>query len=603
MMKLSVILFSGLIALLSVGGYSEAGFPLHIGGAYNDYGKAVATDDKGNLYVSGYFQGKTDFGGIEKTAYGDPTNPAEVDIFIAKYSPVGNLIWVRSGTGPGAQMPHSVVVNGSSVYMVGYISNAATFEGADQPTDAGTGRDAFVCKYDTDGNFKWAFHLGDPETGTLTTDDARFEDGFDLAVDSIGNIYITGTFNGTINLDPANSNAAATFTGNTASRDIFVASYTADGKYRWGFAIGGSGQDEGHAIRIGKDGSVYVAGFFSNMTDFDPGRNINAKNSAGGWDAFLAKYDSGGKNIWVRSFGGTGNDQVRPGAMELREIDGKEYVFVGGDFTTTMEVFTADGYVQAASAGGGDIFLSRYDTDGNLTWIKTASGPGGTEFIHRIATDSFGSVYATGQITGTVDFNPGNIALTLTSLGQSDAFMVKYDKNGNLLLARNIGGNDSDPDLSEIGTGLAIDIWDNQYLTGRFYGSATYYDLQSAGGTDAFVLRFYSENSCLNIADDLKLNIFCAQHHGKTYQFALNYSPDSAESLWKADLSTLSETQSSNLSCIPVGDDLILNVPCAIFRGKQYQFSLNFYRNPRDLSGVYWRMDLNTVKERKRCGK
>lgn len=594
------ILFLGLIALWGFAAHSEAGFPLRIGGAYNDYGKAVAADDKGNLYVSGYFQGKTDFGGIEKTAYGDPTNPAEVDIFLVKYSPVGDLIWVRTGGGPGAQMPHSVVVNGSSVYMVGYISNATTFEGAGQPTDAGTGRDAFVCKYDTDGNFKWAFHLGDPETGTLAADDARFEDGFDLAADSAGNIYITGTFNGILKLDPANpNNTAAVFSSNNASRDIFMASYEADGKYRWGFAVGGPGQDEGHAIRVGKDGAVYLAGFFSNMTDFDPGRNINVKNSAGGWDAFLAKYDSSGKNIWVRSFGGSGSDQVRPGAMEIREIDGKEYVFAGGDFTTTMELYTGSGSVQAVSAGGGDIFLSRYDTDGNLTWIKTASGPGGTEFFHRIATDSFGSVYATGQISGTVDFNPGGIALTLTSLGQSDAFMVKYDKNGNLLWARNIGGNDTDADSFEIGTGLAIDIWDNQYLSGRFYGTANAYDLQSAGGTDAFVLRFPSENSCLNIGDDLKLKIFCVRYHDRTYQLLLEYYPDPAELLWKADPFAFSETRSGNLSCIPAGDELGLTIDCALFRGKQYQFSLNFYRNPNDLSGVYWRMDLNTLKEKK----
>lgn len=598
-MKLIVkILFMGLIALSGVAGHSEAGFPLRIGGADSDYGKAIATDDKGHLYVAGYFQGKTDFGGIEKTAYGDPTNPAEVDIFLAKYSAVGDLIWVRTGSGPGAQMPHSVVINGGSVYMVGYISNAATFEGSDQPTDAGTGRDAFVCKYDTDGNFKWAFHLGDPETGTLTADDDRFEDGFDLTADAVGNIYITGTFNGTINLDPANPNTAATF--NTASRDIFAASYTADGKYLWGFRIGGEGQDHGHAIRVGKDGSVYLSGFFSNMADFDPGRNVNAKNSVGGWDAFLAKYDPAGKNIWVRNFGGSGNDQVRPGAMELREIDGKEYLFIGGDFTGNIGFFATTGsYIQAESAGGGDIFLSRYDTDGNLTWMKNASGPGGTEFIHRIVTDSFGSVYATGQMIGKVDFNPNGNAMTLTSLGQSDVFMVKYDKNGNLLWAKNIGGNNSDADMFEIGTGIAIDIWDNQYLTGKFYGTVNAYDLQSAGQTDAFVIRFPSENSCLSVGDDLKLNIFCAQFRGKTFQFVLNYYPDSTEGLWKADISTLSETKSSNFACIPVGEDLVLNAACAQFRGKSYQFSMNFYPNPLDLSGSYWRMDLNTLKEKK----
>ncbi|NJL58820.1 MAG: hypothetical protein HC887_03395, partial [Desulfobacteraceae bacterium] len=203
--------------ILSMSASAEAGFPIRIGGANSDYGEAVAVDSAGYIYAAGYFQGTVNFGGIEKTASGDADNSAEVDVFLVKYSPIGDVKWVRTISGAGTQMPHSLVVSGKNIYMIGNIADIATFEGSDNPPlNAGAGRNAFVCKYDTDGNFVWAFQLGDEESGELIADDDRFEDGFDLTTDSAGNIYITGTFNGTIDLDPSDGNDSSdTFTSNS----------------------------------------------------------------------------------------------------------------------------------------------------------------------------------------------------------------------------------------------------------------------------------------------------------------------------------------------------------------------------------------------------
>lgn len=587
-----------IVIIFAMTTFGEAGFPVRIGGAGSDYGKAVSVDSAGYVYVAGYFQGTTDFGGIVKTAIGSPESAAEVDIFLAKYSPMGELQWVRTISGSGPQMPNSLVVSGSNVYMIGYISGSTTFEcSIDAPLEAGAGRNVFVCKYDIEGNFIWAFHLGDEETGTLSADDDRFEDGFDLALDIAGNIYITGTFNGTIDLDPSDGNDSSdTFVSNSNSRDIFVASYTSDAKYRWGFAIGGSGQDHGHAIRVSKDGSIFLAGFFSDIVDFEPGRNVNALSSGGGWDAFLAKYDANGKNLWAKKFGGTGNDQVRPGAMELREVDGKERLCLGGDFTGTTDFNLGAGFNGIQGSGAEDMFAACYDTDGGLIWVKSAPGSeNSTAFVHRLSIDSYGNVYATGQMIGSLTFAVSGSPYLINNIGRSDVFVVKYDKNGNFIWAKTVGGIDSAADITEIGTGLATDIWDNVYATGRFFGTAGI-GLQSTGNTDAFIMKYPSENTCLNVGSDLDIKIPCAQYHGKYYQFLLKFYPDPNILIWKIDLSTFLEIQAPTGSCMSVEDNLVFKAACTNYQGNAYQFIMDFYANPYDLKGLFWKMDITSLK-------
>ncbi len=107
---------------------------------------------------------------------------------------------------------------------------------------------------------------------------------------------------------------------------------------------------------------------------------------------------------------------------------------------------------------------------------------------------------------------------------------------------------------------------------------------------------FGAEN-CIAVGDDLKLNIF-AQYQGSQYGFALNYTPVSADPsgfYWKADISTFLQIQRDPAACIPVSDDLRLNV-CAQHRGTNYEFSLDYTPVSEDASGFYWKADINTFK-------
>jgi hypothetical protein len=314
------------------------------------------------------------------------------------------------------------------------------------------------------------------------------DEAFDLALDSAGNVYVTGIFTNTITLNGRNIASAG-------STDIFVVSYDANGKYRWGFTIGGAGQDHGHAIRVGGNGKVYLAGLFAQTVDFDPSANTTALTSEGGWDAFFAQYDTNGNFQWAKRFGGRANDQVRPGAMA---IDARGNVYLAGDFALTADFDLGPGVANLTSKGSGDIFIAKYDANANSIWAIGVGGAG-LDAAHRLTVDANENVYATGWFVGAVDFDPSAGTRTLNGAGlngASDVFVAKYDQRGNLVWVNGFGAPVSGQDKFSLGGGIALDALGNVVIAGRFYGevdvdpSAKNFALKSAGESDGFVVKY-----------------------------------------------------------------------------------------------------------------
>lgn len=480
---------------------ASSGFPLSLGSVGNDYGKDIATDAQGNVYVAGYFQGEVDFdpwGESEaiRTATGDPSVAANIDAFVASYDPSGRLRWVRTVSGPGMAMPHSMVVAQGRVYVAGYAGGSTAFEGNDSAFEGGEGRNAAVFAYDDQGSFLWARGFGDDEANVTETNDVRVEDAFDLAADSTGNLYVVGVFHGLVDLDPGVGNVprqSSAGPGGDPSRDGFVVSLTSDGDYRFGGTLGGVGQDHIHAISALDDGSIVMAGFFESEVDFDPSdAGTLTRTASSAWDAYVARYEIQGQALsplWVHAFGGTGNDQVRPGAIAVLPSGD---VVVGGDFTGTADFDPGGTGHTATSAGMGDIFVASYDPLGTLQFVHTASGADGLDFVHRLVVQADGDLFATGEVTGSVVFEPDGEAMSATATGATDVFVAKYEAGG-LTWVGTLGGQDDT--TYELGTGIAADPWGAVYVTGRYTGTAdldlgsAVQDATCAGGVDAFVAR------------------------------------------------------------------------------------------------------------------
>ncbi|HDP76053.1 MAG TPA: T9SS type A sorting domain-containing protein [Bacteroidales bacterium] len=187
---------------------------------------------------------------------------------------------------------------------------------------------------------------------------------------------------------------------------------------------------------------------------------------------------------WAKRMGGTGYDEGSSIA-----IDASGNVYITGEFGGTADFDPGEGTYTLTSAGGWDIFVSKFDSAGNFLWAKRMGGTG-WDGGNSIAIDASGNVYITGVFSGTADFDPGEGTYTLTSAGERDIFVSKLDSAGNFVWARRMGGTGLNG-----GNSIAIDASGNVYITGYFCGTADFdpgagtYTLTSAGEADIFVSK------------------------------------------------------------------------------------------------------------------
>ena len=331
---------------------------------------------------------------------------------------------------------------------------------------------AVMIAYTTNAqNYEWAKAIGG----------STLDESNSIALDNLGNIYITGYFQGTADFDPSASVANLTSTG---SRDVFFAKYDSEGNYVWAKNIGGSSYDVGYSIKVDVLGNVYVGGIFQGTADFDPSASVANLTSAGGLDAFFAKYDNNGNYVWSKNVGGSAYDYVTSIAL-----DDSGNIYITGYFYGSSD-FDPSASTVNLTASGDDVFFAKYDNDGNYIWAKNVGGSAYDNGVF-IAVDNSGNVYLTGFFINTADFDPSASVANLTSAGIRDIFFAKYDNDGNYIWAKAIGGSTND-DV----TSMVLDSSGNVYITGIFLGTADFdpstsvENLTSSGFEDIFFAKY-----------------------------------------------------------------------------------------------------------------
>ncbi|MEP3118143.1 MAG: SBBP repeat-containing protein, partial [Alphaproteobacteria bacterium] len=457
-------------------------FPIVIGGTSTDRGVSVSVDSSGNSYVTGTFRDTVDFDPGAGTT--NLTGAGNDDTFIAKYNSDGTLAWAKSAGGTGSDYGRSIAVDSSgNSYLTGNFSGTADFDpgaGTTNLTSAGSD-DAFIAKYNSDGTLAWAKNVGGTD----------FDIGYSIEVDSSGNSYVTGTFQGTADFDPGAGTTNLTSAGDS---DVFIAKYDSDGALVWAKSVGETNTDRGNSISVDSSGNSYVTGEFRNTVDFDPGAGTTNLTSAGNRDVLIAKYDSDGALVWAKNVGGTSSD-----TSYSIEVDSSGNSYVTGNFSGTADFDPGAGTANLTSAGSSDVFIAKYDSDGALAWAKNVSGTSGDEG-YSISVDSSGNSYVTGFFQGTADFDPGAGTTDLTSAGGSDVFIAKYNSDGALVWAKNVGGTSYDQ-----GQSISVDSSGNSYVTGYFQGTADFdpgagtANLTSAGGSDGFIAKYDSDGNFVSV--------------------------------------------------------------------------------------------------------
>jgi len=410
-----------------------------------DFGRGIATDGSGNSIVTGRFRGTATFGDTTLTSAGLE------DIFIAKYDGDGNFLWVEQAGGTDGDSGTGIATDGSgNIVVTGSFRYTATF--GDTTLTSGS-VDIFIAKYDGDGNLLWVKQAAGP----------GFTFGGGITTDGSGNSIVAGRFNGTVDFGD-------TTLTSVGSRDIFIAKYDSDGNFLWVEQGGTTDPFSSGENIIATDGlgNIFVTGHFIGMATFGD----TTLTSAGGSDIFIAKYDGDGNFLWIEQAGGTISDQAVGIAT-----DGLGNSIVTGFFFGTATF----GDTTLSSAGDVDIFIAKYDGDGNFLWVEQAGGTD-RDVGRAIEMEGLGNIVVTGNFNGMATFG----STTLTSNGGSDIFIAKYDGDGNFLWVEQAGGTNQD-----FGDGIATDGSGNSVVIGTFSGTATFGDttLTSAGSQDIFVAK------------------------------------------------------------------------------------------------------------------
>ncbi len=297
--------------------------------------------------------------------------------------------------------------------------------------------------------------------------------GHAIDLDDSNNLYATGYF-----VYEVTFGDSVDLTGE-GEEDIFVAKFNDEGELLWVKQAGGAAEtnenDRGNAIAVDEENNVYVAGSYEGPASFD---SINI-NGNGKMDLFVAKYDAAGNIVWLRHAGNTEMDVAN--GMVLDE-EGNLYVTGQFRFSISFDTITLTG-----NGNNADIFLVKYDPSGNVLWARNF-GNTSTDVGTAICTGPDGNLFMTGY-GGAINFD----GIQLPSVGGTNVFIWKGDKDGNTIWAKSASSISSD-----YGYAIAADASGNCFVTGK-YGilesgalSMTFDSLtiNSVGGDDIFIAKY-----------------------------------------------------------------------------------------------------------------
>ncbi|MBK7964976.1 MAG: T9SS type A sorting domain-containing protein [Bacteroidetes bacterium] len=303
-------------------------------------------------------------------------------------------------------------------------------------------------------NFSWANAMGAPNTiGSASAV------GINMAHDNFGNVFLSGTFQDTIDFDPGLGNAWLSSTG---AYDIFLAKFNGQGNLIWVKAFAGTTFDGPVGLVVDNGGNPILLGQFQQTLDVNPDPNVsNNITSFGNEDLFLAKLDSTGNFLWAKQFGGANSDFP---TMLRQDVSGN--LIVSGSFRDSMDVDPSPNVQYLRSNGGVDGFLLKVNNQGNYVWAKKIGASAG-DAVNGVDVDNSGNVYACGTFVGTVDFDPGaNVVNQTAPSSTQGSFILKWDAAGNYIFVKPILSTNSSGNVSA--TYLNLDASGNVFVIGDF---------------------------------------------------------------------------------------------------------------------------------------
>ncbi len=350
-----------------------------------------------------------------------------------------------------------------NIYMCGGTSSSNGIALSGHQNNISNKGDAFLVKFNDMGERQWATYYGDIE----------YDFGSSVSVDAVGNIYLAGSTQSTLGM--AAGGHQNTYGGGT--RDAYHVKFNTNGLRQWATYYGGNNVDEGTSVANDGSGNVYLTGRTQSTAGIAAGGYQNTGGNTD--DAFLVKFNTNGVRQWATYYGGGINES---GFAVAADAVGNVYV---AGYTSSYTGIAAGGH-QNTYGGSADAYLVKFNTDGVRQWA-TYYGGVESDFANALAIDASGNIYMAGNTYSTANIAIGGYKNTYG--GGEDAFLVKFNTNGNRLWGTYYGGSGYDEAFS-----IAGDVSGNVYLAGHTESttgiSASGHQNTLAGSMDAFVAKF-----------------------------------------------------------------------------------------------------------------
>ena len=403
---------------------------------------AITHDTGGNACVTGHID-------VED---GDNGDDASI-FFVAKFNANGQLDWLRQygePFGPEACGEDIIADAAGNIYVTGTFRATLQFSNTISLTcTGGSNDDIFIVKYNPQGVVQWARKAGGNS----------WDSGHGIALDSQGNILITGSLRGSAYF----GNSIVSIDTSPNSTDYFVAKYDQSGNALWVKRGSSSNYNEAQGKRISVDslGQFWSIGTFDEEITID---NVTLTATPKpdqptyNYDIFVAKHDASGNLLWAKNFGGDGFET--PGGIVCDHqgngyITGHFYKNISLDNITLTTLTSSDG------------FVAKMNSAGNILWAKGING-GGYDEGKGVDVDANDNCYVVGALSA--DYG-------------AKLFVKKYKPNGDLDWTREAKKH-STIDYGEIsGNAISTDADGNSYVAGTFFGDLVSFDNMNVPGT------------------------------------------------------------------------------------------------------------------------
>lgn len=438
------------------------------------FNKEIAVDEKENVITIGSFSGKVDFDDSQDSIIRN--GQGEANTFVKKTNKEGKVLWVLSFDKIGYRVYFNDLVfdKSNNILVTGYYYDEIEFSTLNGVVKKSSQIDGspFVFKVNSDGDILWVETYAKGGQCSFTSIDL-YENN---------DILIGGFFQGIVEFGSTLLHLDSSFSKYSG----LVLKLGQNGEFLWSKTFIGTASTRCMDAKLDNDGNIITTGFFGGVTDFNPSKTSSfelGKEFQGDYD-FIVKLGSSGSFLWANILG---NDSSRVAGYSSLAVSINGSVYVYGSFSGTID-FDPSINQQILTSAERDIFLQKLSRSGSLVWVKNLAGPKDVAGV-AIKLDEDENAIIAGVFEESIDADPGYNRVILEAKGESDGFIEKLDRNGNLVWVRHFEG-DKRTYIASLAFGKnAI------YAAGGFNGETDFDPSNSSskrttsGEYDAFTLR------------------------------------------------------------------------------------------------------------------